>query len=73
MSEPKSFHLTREVHDYLIAHGTPPDPVLRELAEETARLGSLSADQRQRLKPCRDGGCVHNAKRQTLNAKRYTA
>ena len=45
MSEPKSFHLTREIHDYLIAHGTPPDPVLRELAEETARLGSLAMMQ----------------------------
>jgi len=45
MSEPKSFHLTREIHDYLVEHGTPPDPVLRDLAEETARLGPLAMMQ----------------------------
>lgn len=45
MSQPKSFHLGTEVHDYLVAHGTPPDPVLRDLAEETARLGSIAMMQ----------------------------
>jgi caffeoyl-CoA O-methyltransferase len=45
MSEPKSFNLSREIHDYLVAHGTPPDPVLRDLAEETARLGPLAMMQ----------------------------
>ena len=29
--------LSQELHDYLVAHGTPPDQVLRELAEETGR------------------------------------
>jgi caffeoyl-CoA O-methyltransferase len=45
MTAPKSFHLTPEVHAYLVAHGTPPDPLLRELAEETARLGPISMMQ----------------------------
>ena len=45
MSDPKSFHLGPEIHAYLVAHGTPPDPVLRDLAEETARLGSISMMQ----------------------------
>jgi caffeoyl-CoA O-methyltransferase len=45
MSQPKSFHLGPEIHDYLVAHGTPPDPLLRELAEETARLGAIAMMQ----------------------------
>jgi caffeoyl-CoA O-methyltransferase len=45
MSEPKSFHLSPAVHEYLVRHGTPPDAVLRELAEETARLGPISMMQ----------------------------
>jgi caffeoyl-CoA O-methyltransferase len=45
VSEPKAFHLSAAVHDYLVRHGTPPDPVLRDLAEETARLGPISIMQ----------------------------
>ena len=45
MSEPKSFHLSAPVHEYLVRHGTPPDALLRELAEETARLGPISMMQ----------------------------
>ena len=45
MSDPKSFHLSAAVHAYLVRHGTPPDPVLRDLAEETARLGQISMMQ----------------------------
>jgi caffeoyl-CoA O-methyltransferase len=45
MSQPNSFHLGPEIHDYLVAHGTPADPVLRDLAEETARLGSIAMMQ----------------------------
>ena len=46
MSEaPKSFHLSPQVHDYLVAHGTAPDALLRELAEETRALGPLSWTQ----------------------------
>jgi len=45
VSEPKSFHLGPEIHHYLVAHGTPQDAVLRDLAEETARLGPISMMQ----------------------------
>jgi len=45
MTAPKSFHLSPEVHTYLVGHGAPPDAVLRELAEETARLGPISMMQ----------------------------
>jgi caffeoyl-CoA O-methyltransferase len=45
MSGPKSFCLSPEIHDYVVAHGTPPDPLLRELADETARLGELAMMQ----------------------------
>jgi caffeoyl-CoA O-methyltransferase len=43
--QPKSFHLTPEIHTYLIEHGTPPDAVQRELIEETRRLGGISIMQ----------------------------
>jgi caffeoyl-CoA O-methyltransferase len=42
---PKSFHLSPEVHDYLVRRGTPPDPLLQELIEETRRLGPISMMQ----------------------------
>jgi caffeoyl-CoA O-methyltransferase len=42
---PKSFHLTPEVHEYLIRHGSPPDAVQRELIEETRKLGGISLMQ----------------------------
>jgi caffeoyl-CoA O-methyltransferase len=45
MTTPKSFHLSPEIHSYIVEHGTPPDAVLRELAEETARLGPISMMQ----------------------------
>ena len=45
MSDPKSFLLSAAVHEYLVRHGTPPDPVLRDLAEETLRLGRISMMQ----------------------------
>jgi caffeoyl-CoA O-methyltransferase len=41
----KSFHLTAEVHRYIVAHGTPPDAVQRELIEETRKLGGISLMQ----------------------------
>jgi caffeoyl-CoA O-methyltransferase len=37
-SGPKSFFLTPEIHEYVVAHGTPPDAVQRALIEETAKL-----------------------------------
>ena len=38
MAGPKSFFLTPEIHEYVVAHGTPPDAVQQALIEETARL-----------------------------------
>jgi caffeoyl-CoA O-methyltransferase len=38
MAGPKSFFLTPEIHDYVVAHGTPPDAVQQALIEETAQL-----------------------------------
>jgi caffeoyl-CoA O-methyltransferase len=46
MSEaPKSHFLSPAVHEYLVAHGTPPDAVQQELIEATQALGSLSIMQ----------------------------
>ena len=45
MTAPKSFHLSPEIHAYIVDHGSPPDEVLRDLAEETARLGPISMMQ----------------------------
>jgi caffeoyl-CoA O-methyltransferase len=39
---PKSFFLTQDAHEYLVAHGTPPDDVQRALIEETAKLGGVA-------------------------------
>ena len=33
---PKSFFLTPEIHEYVVAHGTPPDAVQQALIDETA-------------------------------------
>jgi caffeoyl-CoA O-methyltransferase len=45
MTDPKSFHLSSEIHDYLLAHSTPLDDVARDLIDETARLGDISRMQ----------------------------
>ena len=37
--------LTPALYDYLVAHNPAPDPVLRELAAETAALGPISVMQ----------------------------
>jgi caffeoyl-CoA O-methyltransferase len=43
---PKSFFLSPQVHQYLIDHGSPPDAILTELAEETrTRVGGLALMQ----------------------------
>jgi caffeoyl-CoA O-methyltransferase len=42
---PKSFFLSSEIHDYLIAHGTPPDATERALARETSELGGIAMMQ----------------------------
>jgi predicted O-methyltransferase YrrM len=42
---PKSFFLTKPVHDYLVAHGPPLDDVQRDLIAETEALGRISMMQ----------------------------
>ena len=44
-SQPKSFALSPELHEYLVSHGTPPDEIQRELIEETTSLGPISVMQ----------------------------
>lgn len=44
-SDPKSFNLSPELHDYLVAHGTVPDSIQRGLIEATAALGGISIMQ----------------------------
>ncbi|MFN0038547.1 MAG: O-methyltransferase [Burkholderiales bacterium] len=41
----KSLGLSPELHGYLVAHGTPPDAVQRDLIAETAKLGSVAIMQ----------------------------
>jgi caffeoyl-CoA O-methyltransferase len=38
MPGPKSFFLTPEIHEYVVAHGAIPDPVQQALIDETAEL-----------------------------------
>jgi caffeoyl-CoA O-methyltransferase len=45
MTEPKSHHLSPQVHEYMVEHGTPPDAVQRELIEATRALGGISLMQ----------------------------
>ena len=46
MSDQKSLGLSAELHEYLVAHGTPPDAVQRELIEVTReRIGGLAIMQ----------------------------
>ncbi len=44
-SQPKSFQLSPELHNYLLDHGTPPDEVQQGLIEATAALGGISVMQ----------------------------
>ncbi len=45
MDQPKSFQLSPAIHDYLVAHGTPPDEIQRGLIDETRGLGQISIMQ----------------------------
>src|SRR5258706_16320281 len=45
MADTRSFRLSSEIHDYLVAHGTRPDAVLRDLIEETNALGGVARMQ----------------------------
>ncbi len=43
--QPKSFHLSPEIHAYIVRNGTPPDAVQQALIEETSKLGGISIMQ----------------------------
>lgn len=43
--DPKAFQLSPDVHEYLVAHGTPPDELQRELIARTAELGPVARMQ----------------------------
>ena len=43
--QPKSFHISSEVHEYLLAHGGAPDEIAEALSEETRSLGGISIMQ----------------------------
>ena len=46
VDQPKSFNLSPEIHEYVVAHGTPPDDVQRWLINETkARVGDMALMQ----------------------------
>jgi len=42
---PKSFLLSPQLHDYIVAHSSPVDDVLRDLIAETQALGGVSGMQ----------------------------
>jgi caffeoyl-CoA O-methyltransferase len=42
---PKHTPITPALHEYLVAHGAPPDAAARALIEETARLGGIAMMQ----------------------------
>src|SRR5262249_12170991 len=44
-AEPKSFLLSSELADYLVAHGTPPDAAQQKLIAETRNLGVVAGMQ----------------------------
>ena len=45
MDRPKSFLLSPELHDYVVAHGTPPDAAQQALIRATEDLGPLAMMQ----------------------------
>jgi caffeoyl-CoA O-methyltransferase len=45
MTDPKSFFLGAEIHEYLVEHGTPPDTVQQGLIARTSELGGVSMMQ----------------------------
>lgn len=44
-TEPKSFFLTPDIHDYMAAHSTPVDAMQQALIDETNGLGDISIMQ----------------------------
>lgn len=45
MADPKDFTLSPALHEYVVAHGTPPDEHLTRLQAETAALGPIAMMQ----------------------------
>jgi caffeoyl-CoA O-methyltransferase len=45
VADPKSFQLSAGIHDYLVAHGSPPDEIERALIAETLALGDIAMMQ----------------------------
>jgi caffeoyl-CoA O-methyltransferase len=45
MSDPKALGLSAELHEYAVAHGTPPDEVQEALIAATSELGGVSRMQ----------------------------
>jgi caffeoyl-CoA O-methyltransferase len=45
MTDPKSLGLSSDLHNYLVAHGTPPDDVLGRLISDTHAMGGISRMQ----------------------------
>ena len=43
--EPKSVVVTPELHEYLVAHGSPPDAIQLDLISETKALGPIAGMQ----------------------------
>ena len=59
MAGPKSFQLSSELHDYIVAHGTPPDAIAAELMEETHKLGGIA---RMQIAPEQGNSRLHSAR-----------
>lgn len=45
MPDPKSFHLSPEIHAYVLDHSSPIDEIHQDLIAETAELGGISMMQ----------------------------
>jgi len=45
----KTLPMTDELHEYVVAHGTPPDPIMRDLIDETER--SLPSNAQMQVAP----------------------
>ena len=45
MADPKSFHLSSEIHSYILDHSSPVDEILSDLIAETQELGGISMMQ----------------------------
>lgn len=44
-ADPKSFQLSKAIHQYILEHGGAPDPIGQALIDETQKLGGISLMQ----------------------------